>query len=62
MIHLFNSLIAYILRETFSDTSLLTVAKRENGASLIVQLVKNLAAIQETPIQFMGQEDVLEKG
>ena len=31
------------------------------GASLVAQLVKNLPAMQETPIQFLGQED-LEKG
>ena len=31
-------------------------------ASLIVQLVKNLPATQETPVQFLGQEDLLEKG
>ena len=31
-------------------------------ASLITQLVKNLPARQETPIQFLGQEDPLEKG
>ena len=31
-------------------------------ASLIVQLVKNLPAMQETPVQFMDQEDPLEKG
>jgi len=30
--------------------------------SLIAQLVKNLAAMQETPVQFLGQEDPLEKG
>ena len=33
-----------------------------NLASLIVQLVKNLPVIQETPVQFLGQEDPLEKG
>ena len=32
------------------------------GASLVAQLVKNLAAVQETPVQFLGQEDPLEKG
>ena len=32
------------------------------GASLIAQLVKNLPAIQETLIQPLGQEDLLEKG
>ena len=31
-------------------------------ASLIAQLVKNPPAIQETPVQFLGQEDPLEKG
>ena len=30
-------------------------------ASLVAQLVKNLPAIQETPVQFLGQEDPLEK-
>ena len=29
--------------------------------SLIAQLVKNLPAMQETPVQFLGQEDPLEK-
>ena len=29
---------------------------------MIAQLVKNPAAIQETPVQFLGQEDPLEKG
>ena len=31
-------------------------------ASLIAQLVKNLPAVQETPVRFLGQEDPLEKG
>ena len=31
-------------------------------ASVIAQLVKNLPAMQETPVQFLGQEDLLEKG
>ena len=31
-------------------------------ASLIAQLVKNSPAMQETPVQFLGQEDLLEKG
>ena len=29
---------------------------------LVAQLVKNLPAMQETPIQFWGQEDPLQKG
>ena len=31
-------------------------------ASLIAQLIKNSPAMQETPVQFLGQEDPLEKG
>ena len=34
---------------------------RYNSASLIAQLVKNPPAIQETLVQFLGQEDPLEK-
>ena len=30
-------------------------------ASLVAQLVKNLPAMQETPVRFLGQEDLLEK-
>ena len=30
-------------------------------ASLVAQLVKNLPVMQETPVQFLGQEDMLEK-
>ena len=31
-------------------------------ASLIAQLVKNLPAVQESLIRFLGWEDLLEKG
>ena len=34
----------------------------EIGASLIAQLVKSPPAVQEIPVQFLGQEDLLEKG
>ena len=30
--------------------------------SLIAQVVKNLPSMQETPVQFLGREDPLEKG
>ena len=30
--------------------------------SLVVQLVKNPPAMQETPVRFLGREDLLEKG
>ena len=32
------------------------------GASLVAQMIKNLPAVQETWIPFLGQEDLLEKG
>ena len=32
------------------------------SASLIAQLVKNPPAIQETPVRFLGWEDLLKKG
>ena len=31
-------------------------------AALVAQLVKSLRAMQETPVQFLGQEIALEKG
>ena len=34
----------------------------EYRVSLAAQLVKNLPAMQETPIQLLGQKDPLEKG
>ena len=38
------------------------VAKVNLRASLIVQLVKNLPAMQDTLVQFLGWENPLEKG
>ena len=32
------------------------------GASLAAQLIKNPPAMQETPVQFLGPEDLLDKG
>ena len=32
-----------------------------SGASLVTQLVKNLPSVLETRVQFLGQEDPLEK-
>ena len=34
----------------------------DSWVSLIAQLVKNLPAMQETLVQFLGQKDLLEKG
>ena len=46
------------------DLGLLPIfrGRRQGGASLIAQLVKNLPAMQETLVQFLGWEDPLEKG
>ena len=33
-----------------------------NITSLVAQLVKNLPAMQETPVWFLGLEDPVEKG
>ena len=32
------------------------------GASLVVQMVKNMPTMQETQVQPLGREDLLEKG
>ena len=32
------------------------------GSSLVAQLVKNVPAMQETPVRFLGWEYLLEKG
>ena len=40
-------------RKTYTSASL--------EASLVAQLVRNLPAMQETQVRFLGQEDLLEK-
>ena len=37
-------------------------ARAKEGVSLRAHLVKNLPAMQETVVRFLGQEDPLEKG
>ena len=39
----------------------LSVPTMDTWVSLVAQLVKNLPAIQETPVKFLGQEDPFEK-
>ena len=41
--------------------NILNLFTKYQGASLVAQLVKNLPAMQETQVQFLGQEDPLEK-
>ena len=38
------------------------VASLHIWASLVAQIIKNLPAMQETLVQFLGQEDPLERG
>ena len=48
------------IRELVIPNNTMCYAKKR--ASLIAQLVKNRPAMQETLVQFLGQEDPLEKG
>ena len=52
-LHFDGTLVLNVLKIILSSTC---------GASLIAQLVKNLPAMQETPVRFLGQEDPLEEG
>ena len=45
-----------------TDFELINVPKAIIGASLIAQLVKNLPAVWETLVRFLGWEDTLKKG
>ena len=47
---------------SFTCCFLFAQSAPEIGASLVAWLVKNQPAAQETPFQFQGQEDPLEKG
>ena len=49
-------------RKESDTTERLSLSLEQDGASLITQLVKNPPAMQETRVQFLGQEDLLEKG
>ena len=51
-----------VLTPKCKGLSLLLSFKGRDRASLVTQLVKNLLAMQETPVQFLSQEDPLEKG
>ena len=45
-----------------AQCSHLVVATQKNWASLVAQMVKNLPAMQDTQVQSLGWEDLLEKG
>ena len=44
------------------STLLFDIHQYTIGALLIAQLVKNPPAMQETPVRFLGREDLLERG
>ena len=46
----------------YENPSVNCLGAREPRAFLVAQLVKNLPTMQETPVQFLGQEDPLEEG
>ena len=52
MCNIIYSIIIYVILPTSLSFSM---------ASLVTQLVKNLPAMQETPVRFLGWEDPLEK-
>ena len=58
----FPLLLFILLVNKVSIELILKVDSLESWASLIAQLVKNLPGMQETPVQFLGREDPLEKG
>ena len=52
----------YTHKHTHVRALICTCTHTKYEAYLIAQLVKNLPAVQETLVQFLGQEDPLEKG
>ena len=58
----FNELKGSVNLSIFHWTTEVITYKYLICASLITQLVKNLPAMQETPVRFLGEEDPLEKG
>ena len=58
-------LICHEVKRSFADNDWFLhglISQTPLIASLIAQLVKNLPAMQETPVGLLGQEDPLEKG
>ena len=60
--HLILCLSLLLLPSIFPSIRVFSLSCSLLGASLEVQLVKNMPAMQETPVQFLSWEDWLEKG
>ena len=61
VIYLVVSIIFHLIILKFEKKMTSLSAISPLNSSFIAQLVKNLPAMQETPVRFMGQEDPLEK-
>ena len=57
-----NWLIRPWVKSILSCLTAFEPGKPLHGASLIAQLVKNPPAMQESPVRFLGQQELLEKG
>ena len=44
------------------EQMIICIYSMSSSVSLVAQLVKNPPPMQETPVRFLGQEDLLEKG
>ena len=59
----FSDILSYLhITPCLTDFELINVPKASIGTSFIAQLVKNLPAMWETLVRFLGQEDPLKKG
>ena len=45
-----------------NDQMIICINSMSSSVSLVAQLAKNPPAMQETPVRFLGWEDLLEKG
>ena len=52
----------YLIKNFIKPIPISSRTFRHGDVDLIAQLVKNLPAVQEIMVQFLGQEDPLEKG
>ena len=57
--HLHSGRNDILLTSSFFDK--IRVYKAPHGSSLVAQMVKHLPTMQETWVQFLGREDLLEK-
>ena len=49
-------------RKLLDEQMIICINSVSSSVPLVAQLVKNPPPMQETPVRFLGQEDLLEKG